>query len=166
MTMIEESPTGAPSYKWVGSRSVRPDGLDKVTGKARFGADLTLPGMLEGAVARSPHAHARIVSIDTSAAEAMARCACRDYRCRPTRPGRSRCQSRRRLYVREDPGSEKGPVGRPSSCSRRCDQPRDRTSCRCCNRGCLRTAPPRAHRRRSTCRRRPDLARSDDHTWC
>jgi len=72
MTMIEESPTGAPSYKWVGSRSVRPDGLDKVTGKARFGADLTLPGMLEGAVARSPHAHARIVSIDTSAAEAMA----------------------------------------------------------------------------------------------
>jgi CO/xanthine dehydrogenase Mo-binding subunit len=71
MTMIDENPTGAPSYKWVGSRSIRPDGLDKVTGKARFGADLTLPGMLEGAVARSPHAHARIVSIDTSAAEAM-----------------------------------------------------------------------------------------------
>ncbi len=70
MTMTEE-PTNAPSYKWVGSRSIRPDGLDKVTGKARFGADLVLPGMLEGAVARSPHAHARIVSIDTSAAEAM-----------------------------------------------------------------------------------------------
>jgi len=71
MTMTED-PTTAPSYKWVGSRSVRPDGLDKVTGKAQFGADLKLPNMLEGAVARSPHAHARIVSIDTSAAEAMA----------------------------------------------------------------------------------------------
>ena len=68
---VTEDPTTAPSYKWVGSRSIRPDGLDKVTGKARFGADLALPGMLEGAVARSPHAHARIVSIDTSAAQAM-----------------------------------------------------------------------------------------------
>jgi len=71
MTMTEE-PTGAPSYKWVGSRSVRPDGLDKVTGKAQFGADLKLPNMLEGAVTRSPHAHAKIISIDTTAAEAMA----------------------------------------------------------------------------------------------
>ena len=69
MTVTEE-PT-QPGYKWVGSRPIRPDGLDKVTGKARFGADLKLPGMLEGAVLRSPHAHAKIVSIDTSAAEAM-----------------------------------------------------------------------------------------------
>jgi len=58
-------------YKWVGTRSIRPDGLDKVTGRAQFSADLMLPGMLEGAVARSPHAHARIVAIDTTAAEAM-----------------------------------------------------------------------------------------------
>jgi len=69
---MTEEPTGAPSYKWVGSRSVRPDGLDKVTGKAQFGADLKLPNMLEGAVTRSPHAHAKIISIDTTAAEAMA----------------------------------------------------------------------------------------------
>ena len=60
-----------PGYKWVGTRPVRHDGLDKVTGRARFGADLSLPGMLIGAVLRSPHAHARIRSIDTSAAEAM-----------------------------------------------------------------------------------------------
>ena len=60
-----------PGYKWVGTRPVRHDGLDKVTGRARFGADLSLPGMLTGAVLRSPHAHARIRSIDTSAAEAM-----------------------------------------------------------------------------------------------
>ncbi|MFC2176918.1 xanthine dehydrogenase family protein molybdopterin-binding subunit [Actinomycetota bacterium] len=55
-------------YKWVGTRSIRPDGLDKVTGRARFGADCHLPGMLVGVVARSPHAHATIRSIDTSAA--------------------------------------------------------------------------------------------------
>ena len=60
-----------PGYKWVGTRPVRHDGLDKVTGRARFGADLSLPGMLVGMVLRSPHAHARIRSIDASAALAM-----------------------------------------------------------------------------------------------
>ena len=60
-----------PGYKWVGTRPVRHDGLDKVTGRARFGADLSLPGMLTGAVLRSPHAHARIRSIDTAPATAM-----------------------------------------------------------------------------------------------
>ena len=48
-----------------------PDGLDKVTGRARFAADMILPGMLYGHVLRSPHAHAKIVSIDTKAALAM-----------------------------------------------------------------------------------------------
>ena len=55
----------------VGTRPVRPDGIDKVTGKAQFGADLYAPGMLTGAILRSPHAHARIKSIDTSKAEAL-----------------------------------------------------------------------------------------------
>jgi CO/xanthine dehydrogenase Mo-binding subunit len=45
----------------VGTRPVRPDGVDKVTGRAMFGADMVLPGMLWGKVKRSPHAHARIV---------------------------------------------------------------------------------------------------------
>ncbi len=58
-------------FKVVGTRVLRPDGVDKVTGKARFGADITAPGMLVGLVLRSPHAHAKIKSIDTSAAEAM-----------------------------------------------------------------------------------------------
>ena len=58
-------------FKVVGTRPLRPDGVDKVTGKARFGADITAPGMLVGLVLRSPHAHARITSIDTSAAEAI-----------------------------------------------------------------------------------------------
>lgn len=58
-------------YRWVGTRPVRPDGYDKVTGRAQYGADFALPGMLWGAVLRSPHAHARIVSIDSSEALAM-----------------------------------------------------------------------------------------------
>jgi CO/xanthine dehydrogenase Mo-binding subunit len=54
--------------KVVGTRPIRPDGVDKVTGRAQFGADMVMPGMLWGKVKRSPHAHARIVSIDTSKA--------------------------------------------------------------------------------------------------
>jgi len=57
--------------KIVGTRPLRPDGVDKVTGRARFGADYNLPGQLIGKVLRSPHAHARIKSIDTSAALAL-----------------------------------------------------------------------------------------------
>ena len=68
---LTEGDTSNQSYKWVGTRQIRPDGVEKVTGKARFGADMYLPGMLYGRIVRSPHAHARIVSIDTSAAEAM-----------------------------------------------------------------------------------------------
>jgi len=59
-------------FKVVGTRVDRPDGIDKVTGRARFGADMSAPGMLVGRVLRSPHAHARIVSIDTAAAQALA----------------------------------------------------------------------------------------------
>ena len=61
-----------PDYKWVGTRTIRPDGHDKVTGRAKFGSDFTLSGMIHGRVLRSPHAHAVIKSIDTSAAEALA----------------------------------------------------------------------------------------------
>src|SRR5712692_4662480 len=58
-------------FKYIGTRPIRHDGLDKVTGRANYGADFALPGMLHGVVLRSPHAHARIVSIETKAAEAM-----------------------------------------------------------------------------------------------
>ena len=58
-------------FAYIGTRPIRHDGVDKVTGRAAYGADFSLPGMLHGAILRSPHAHARIVSIDTSAAEAM-----------------------------------------------------------------------------------------------
>ncbi len=58
-------------YNAVGKRPIRHDGYDKVTGKALYGADVSLPGMLHGKILRSPHAHARIKSIDTSKAEAQ-----------------------------------------------------------------------------------------------
>ena len=57
-------------YNVVGKRPIRHDGYDKVTGRALYGADVDLPGLLHGKVLRSPHAHARIVKIDTSRARA------------------------------------------------------------------------------------------------
>src|SRR5258708_9275195 len=60
-----------PNNKWIGQRTIRPDGADKVTGRAAFAADTTMPGMIWGKVKRSPHPHARIRSIDTSKAEAL-----------------------------------------------------------------------------------------------
>ena len=58
-------------YNVVGTRPIRHDGADKVTGAAKYGADFYAAGMLFGKVLRSPHAHARIKSIDTSKAEAF-----------------------------------------------------------------------------------------------
>ncbi len=56
--------------KVIGTRPLRHDGWDKVTGRAVYSADVKLPGLVHGAVLRSPHAHARILKIDTSKAEA------------------------------------------------------------------------------------------------
>ena len=61
----------AGNFQLVGTRPNRPDGIDKVTGRARFGADVSAPGMLHGAILRSPHAQARIKGIDTSKAEQL-----------------------------------------------------------------------------------------------
>ena len=58
----------ALSYQVVGKRPTRPDGVEKVTGRARYGADAFAPGMLIGKVLRSPHPHARVRSIDASKA--------------------------------------------------------------------------------------------------
>jgi CO/xanthine dehydrogenase Mo-binding subunit len=57
--------------KWIGKRTPRPDGIDKVTGRAAFAADFSLPGMLWGRVLRSPHPHARIKSINSDKALAL-----------------------------------------------------------------------------------------------
>src|ERR1044072_3294055 len=66
------SPDRKREFDVVGPRPLRPDGIDKVTGRARFGADATAPGMLVGRILRSPHAHARIRKIGTSKAEKLA----------------------------------------------------------------------------------------------
>ncbi len=60
-----------PTNKWIGQRTPRPDGADKVTGRAAYAADTTMPGMIWGKVLRSPHPHAKIRSIDTSKAEKL-----------------------------------------------------------------------------------------------
>ena len=67
---VETKFTGQ-DFKSIGTRPLRPDGVDKVTGRARYGADIDLPGQLVGRILRSPHAHAKIISIDTSRAEAL-----------------------------------------------------------------------------------------------
>src|SRR5688572_25775469 len=58
-------------YKVIGTRPIRHDGTDKVTGRAQYGADIRLAGMLFGRVKRSPHAHAIIKKIDASRALAL-----------------------------------------------------------------------------------------------
>jgi CO/xanthine dehydrogenase Mo-binding subunit len=62
---------GAATNKWIGKRTDRPDGVDKVTGRAAFAADSSMPGMLWGKVLRSPHPHARIRSINFDKALAL-----------------------------------------------------------------------------------------------
>ena len=59
------------SYNVVGTRPVRHDAINKVTGRDQFGADIQFAGLLHGRILRSPYAHARIMSIDTGKAEAM-----------------------------------------------------------------------------------------------
>ncbi|MGZ8436306.1 MAG: xanthine dehydrogenase family protein molybdopterin-binding subunit, partial [Candidatus Binatia bacterium] len=63
--------TDKRSFSVVGNSVPRVDGADKVTGRAKYVADLVIPGMIEGKFLRSPYAHARIVSIDTREAEAL-----------------------------------------------------------------------------------------------
>ncbi len=72
MSLDEKNPALVEKkFKVIGTRVPRPDGVDKVTGRARYGADATAPGQLVGLVLRSPHAHAQIVKIDTSKAEKL-----------------------------------------------------------------------------------------------
>ena len=74
MSTISDSsrPSGSNGkYRVIGTRPIRHDGTDKVTGRAKYGADINLSGMLYGAMLRSPHAHARIRSLDVSKALAL-----------------------------------------------------------------------------------------------
>jgi xanthine dehydrogenase molybdenum-binding subunit len=68
---VTESVSSPQEYTVIGTRPIRPDGTDKVIGRAQYGADIRLPRMLYGKILRSPHAHARIKSIDVSRALAL-----------------------------------------------------------------------------------------------
>ena len=61
----------SPKNKWIGQRTLRPDGIDKVIGSAQYAADFTMPGMVWGKVLRCAHAHALIKKIDTTKAEEL-----------------------------------------------------------------------------------------------
>jgi len=71
-TVVHNPGLAKEAFKSVGTRPLRPDGLDKVTGRAKYGADFNAPGQLVGKILRSPHAHAKIKKIDTSKAEKLA----------------------------------------------------------------------------------------------
>jgi CO/xanthine dehydrogenase Mo-binding subunit len=71
MSDVLDRPDTETGFSVVGTRPVRPDGFDKVTGRAAFGADFIMPGMLVGRVKRSPFAHARILGIDARKALAL-----------------------------------------------------------------------------------------------
>jgi xanthine dehydrogenase molybdopterin-binding subunit B len=75
-----QQPPVDPKYNWpstprtvVGTRVKRLDGPDKVSGRAKYTFDVTRPGMLYARVVRSPYPHARVVSVDLSAAERVPR---------------------------------------------------------------------------------------------
>jgi len=59
------------NFQVIGTRPVRHDGVDKVTGRAQYGADFQAAGLLHGRILRSPHAHAKIKKIDVSKALAL-----------------------------------------------------------------------------------------------
>jgi len=61
--MADSTVAGTNGFRVIGTRPIRHDGVEKVTGRAKYGADYSFPGMLHGKVLRSPHAHARIKSI-------------------------------------------------------------------------------------------------------
>ncbi|MCZ6729773.1 MAG: xanthine dehydrogenase family protein molybdopterin-binding subunit [SAR324 cluster bacterium] len=69
--MEQQGSSGKGKYKVIGTRPIRHDGEDKVTGRAQYGADIMFQDQLYGHVLRSPHAHAKILKIDTSKAETM-----------------------------------------------------------------------------------------------
>ena len=105
-----QDPVQDQEFKVVGSRPLRPDGVDKVTGRARFGADISAPGMLVGKVLRSPHAHARIHSIDVARRSGAGRKGDRH-------PGRFRRMRQAARRPAQRHGPRKGALRRP--CRRR-----------------------------------------------
>src|SRR5436309_3058413 len=66
-----EKPMSQTNYKVIGTRPIRHDGTDKVTGRALYGADVQMAGLLHGRLLRSPHPHARVRGLDVRKARAL-----------------------------------------------------------------------------------------------
>ena len=69
--MTAKTPSNNGEFRVIGTTPSRHDATDKVTGQARYGADINMPGLLHGKILRSPHAHAIIKSIDATKALAL-----------------------------------------------------------------------------------------------
>ena len=68
---MADATTENATFRVIGTRPIRHDGFDRVTGRARYGGDYAFPGMLHGKVLPSPHSHALIKSIDVAKALAL-----------------------------------------------------------------------------------------------
>ena len=149
--------------KWIGQRTIRPDGVDKVTGRAAFAADTNMPGMIWGKVLRSPHPHARIKSIDTSKAEALpgvkAVVTARDIVDFPIDKSRHARHPGHALDVPQRDGARKGAVPRPPRRGRGGHHGSDRGASLRADRGRLRSAAVGDRDRRCAEARRADPAR-------
>ena len=155
-------------FKWVGTRPIRPDGVPKVTGRAMYGADFATAGTLYGKIIRSPHAHARIRSIDTSKAEALpgvkAVVTAKDFPDHkfeyigPERVAQNFWHMTRNVMAREKALYE-GHAGRRG----RGDQQIGRRGSRLADRDRLRGAAARHRRRRGDEARRAAAVRGHDH---
>ena len=159
--MAASTTTG--NFKVIGTRPIRHDGVDKVTGRAKYGADYAFPGMLHGKVLRSPHAHAEY-QIDQyrQGAEAPRRQGDR-HRRGPAR-GREQARAGRRdgdqpdVPVDEHPGARQGALRRPCDRRRRRDQSAYRRGSAAPDRSRVRSAAAGDDRRRRDEARRADPA--------
>ena len=124
--MAASTTTG--NFKVIGTRPIRHDGVDKVTGRAKYGADYAFPGMLHGKVLRSPHAHANIKSINIDKALKLPGVKA-IVTGEGSAEGREQARAVRRdghqpdVPVDEHPRARQGPLRRPRDRRRRRDQP-------------------------------------------
>ena len=168
-TMQERAKSTLSSeFDVVGSRPIRPDGWDKVTGRARFGADLNMPGQIHGFVLRSPHPHAkhqehRHVGCDGARGRQGHRHARRSARAEQRQFRRRRGLGQLPLHDPQRAGARKGAVRRPCGCSRRCNECRHRQEGVEADQGRLRDPAARARCRGGDGTRRAAAARRSDH---
>lgn len=133
-TALDEDKVGE---SYIGTNVRRLDAPSKVSGRLKYAADMKMYDMLQMQVLRSPHAHAKVLSIDTSEVEAMEGCRMRHHR--------RRCAGQRRIWCLRarpaDHGARQGSACRRSRCRRGCRRSSDRAACRSEDQGGVRRTP-------------------------